>query len=195
MRQNKRGDAAAAKYARILWRCGTWQGAGLGLTGALPVACRYDHAAHLRDGPRGEVAEWSNAPHSKCGLPATVTWVRIPPSPPATPSTSLWFQEPVASPRNRAVCALHSVIAASLRPSLRRYQAAFSRRVSAHTCIGPVSCLTGINREKCAFDAQNRAFWAIHARRDWVKPCLFNILEGAKGAFPVNRPNRVFKPP
>ncbi len=30
----------------------------------------------------GEVAEWSNAPHSKCGLLERVTWVRIPPSPP-----------------------------------------------------------------------------------------------------------------
>ena len=32
--------------------------------------------------PRGEVAEWSIAPHSKCGVPATVPGVRIPPSPP-----------------------------------------------------------------------------------------------------------------
>ncbi len=31
---------------------------------------------------RGEVAEWSNAPHSKCGIPARVSWVQIPPSPP-----------------------------------------------------------------------------------------------------------------
>src|SRR5689334_6754110 len=30
----------------------------------------------------GEVAEWSKAPHSKCGVRATVPWVRIPPSPP-----------------------------------------------------------------------------------------------------------------
>ena len=30
----------------------------------------------------GEVAEWSNAPHSKCGMRATVSGVRIPPSPP-----------------------------------------------------------------------------------------------------------------
>jgi hypothetical protein len=28
------------------------------------------------------VAEWSNAPHSKCGIRATVSGVRIPPSPP-----------------------------------------------------------------------------------------------------------------
>ena len=30
----------------------------------------------------GEVAEWSNAPHSKCGILARVSGVRIPPSPP-----------------------------------------------------------------------------------------------------------------
>ena len=32
--------------------------------------------------PHGEVAEWLNAPHSKCGIRATVSGVRIPPSPP-----------------------------------------------------------------------------------------------------------------
>src|SRR5215831_15584217 len=32
--------------------------------------------------PDGEVAEWLNAPHSKCGIRATVSGVRIPPSPP-----------------------------------------------------------------------------------------------------------------
>src|SRR5215208_4499285 len=35
----------------------------------------------------GEVAEWLNAPHSKCGIRATVSGVRIPPSPPADPGS------------------------------------------------------------------------------------------------------------
>ena len=36
----------------------------------------------------GEVAERLKAPHSKCGIRVTVSWVRIPPSPPrATPQT------------------------------------------------------------------------------------------------------------
>ncbi len=34
--------------------------------------------------PRGKVAEWSIAPHSKCGIRATVSGVRIPPFPPAS---------------------------------------------------------------------------------------------------------------
>src|SRR5690606_29323927 len=33
----------------------------------------------------GEVAERLNAPHSKCGIGATLSGVRIPPSPPAGP--------------------------------------------------------------------------------------------------------------
>ncbi len=33
---------------------------------------------------RGEVAEWLKAPHSKCGIRATVSGVRIPPSPPSS---------------------------------------------------------------------------------------------------------------
>ena len=37
------------------------------------------HASAAR---RGEVAEWLNVPHSKCGVPARVPWVQIPPSPP-----------------------------------------------------------------------------------------------------------------
>src|SRR6185503_14339864 len=39
--------------------------------------------------PSGEVAEWSKAPHSKCGVWATVPWVRIPPSPPLVLSAAL----------------------------------------------------------------------------------------------------------
>jgi hypothetical protein len=49
-------------------------------------------AAATREAPRstkryrrrGEVAEWSNVPHSKCGVPGRVPWVRIPPSPPSS---------------------------------------------------------------------------------------------------------------
>src|SRR4051794_12821252 len=35
----------------------------------------------------GEVAEWSIAPHSKCGIGASLSGVRIPPSPPEKPET------------------------------------------------------------------------------------------------------------
>ena len=35
-----------------------------------------------RGSKAGEVVEWLKAPHSKCGIRATVSWVRIPPSPP-----------------------------------------------------------------------------------------------------------------
>src|SRR5919107_4162401 len=44
------------------------------------------HPASTSGPPRpshpGEVAEWLNAPHSKCGIRATVSGVRISPSPP-----------------------------------------------------------------------------------------------------------------
>src|SRR5678809_186846 len=50
----------------------------------------------------GEVAERSNAPHSKCGLRATVTWVRIPPSPPRSPWLSIFPRE---APQERRSCA------------------------------------------------------------------------------------------
>lgn len=48
----------------------------------------------------GEVAEWSKAPHSKCGIRATVSWVRIPPSPPITSNTLDFLEKllPVSGP-------------------------------------------------------------------------------------------------
>ena len=43
------------------------------------------HCSPLAKAP-GEVAEWLNAPHSKCGMGASPSGVRIPPSPPETQS-------------------------------------------------------------------------------------------------------------
>src|ERR1700741_4741827 len=37
----------------------------------------------------GEVAEWLNAPHSKCGIGASLSGVRIPPSPPRSANNYL----------------------------------------------------------------------------------------------------------
>ena len=44
-----------------------------------PTATDRQPPGRKRD---GEVVEWSIAPHSKCGVPVRVPWVRIPPSPP-----------------------------------------------------------------------------------------------------------------
>ena len=41
---------------------------------------------------RGEVAEWSNAPHSKCGIRVTVSRVRIPASPPSALDLLIFFE-------------------------------------------------------------------------------------------------------
>ena len=65
-----------------------------------PHWLRYNSAR--REGRRrrsrllGEVAEWLNAPHSKCGIRATVSGVRIPPSPPEHhPSSVVLVREPL----------------------------------------------------------------------------------------------------
>lgn len=47
--------------------------------------------------PRGEVAEWLNAPHSKCGMGASPSGVRIPPSPPS-PAVFVDFSWAAACP-------------------------------------------------------------------------------------------------
>ena len=46
---------------------------------------RPDRGAKQPPMAPGEVAEWSNAPHSKCGIGASLSGVRIPPSPPDVP--------------------------------------------------------------------------------------------------------------
>src|SRR5207253_1062739 len=62
----------------------------LGPAPCLPRRPRLEHApTEGRIRPvmaPGEVAEWSNAPHSKCGIGASLSGVRIPPSPPALKS-------------------------------------------------------------------------------------------------------------
>lgn len=47
----------------------------------------------------GEVAEWSKAPDSKSGIPATVSWVRIPPSPPADDARGRYALRPIDGER------------------------------------------------------------------------------------------------
>ena len=52
--------------------------------------------------PPGEVAEWLKAPHSKCGIRATVSGVRIPPSPPSCSAlgwraNTQWLSRPVGN--------------------------------------------------------------------------------------------------
>ena len=51
---------------------------------------------------RGEVAEWSIAPHSKCGMGATPSGVQIPPSPPFSSSLCDFSPEPGGGPRRVA---------------------------------------------------------------------------------------------
>ena len=57
--------------------------AGLAREGAPVLADGFDPKVRIFvNRRRGEVAEWSIAPHSKCGVRASVPGVRIPPSPP-----------------------------------------------------------------------------------------------------------------
>ena len=64
---------------------------GAGFSSRAPCLLRHprlEHAPTTGGYPRfgtGEVAEWLNAPHSKCGIGASLSGVRIPPSPPKTP--------------------------------------------------------------------------------------------------------------
>ena len=73
--RGRKGALAAFRrpFAAASNRCEKWlvrQGANRYLAGV------------ARPDRNGEVAEWLNAPHSKCGILARVSGVRIPPSPP-----------------------------------------------------------------------------------------------------------------
>src|SRR6516165_10813940 len=66
-----------------------------------------------RFSPRGEVAEWLNAPHSKCGIRAAVSGVRIPPSPPVKLKSRINFQFSESYPQqptHKAFCAAAAVV-------------------------------------------------------------------------------------
>jgi hypothetical protein len=70
----------------------------------------------------GEVAEWSNAPHSKCGIGASLSGVRIPPSPPVR-SLSGWASHFVAKaatpkPIGRRRAALHASYGPAGHPAI-----------------------------------------------------------------------------
>ena len=54
---------------------------------------------------KGEMPEWSNGPHSKCGVRATVPGVRIPLSPQTTLIASkLQNQHPILHPKSKIGC-------------------------------------------------------------------------------------------
>ena len=96
VRNKRRGDAIPRRV-----RNGAWQMFACRLTAALP---RPDSAPARSGTPCGEVAERSNAPHSKCGVRATVPWVRIPPSPPTSHRESMrWASRGQKIPSFRAV--------------------------------------------------------------------------------------------
>ena len=98
---------------------------------SLPPSCPRtppDHRGQPRFAP-GEVAEWLNAPHSKCGIGASLSGVRIPPSPPyahkasrRAPAPRPWLSR---SPRRAPLRCLRSRCAHSWsRGSVRRASAA-----------------------------------------------------------------------
>ena len=79
-------------------------------------------ALERRTTTRGEVAEWSNAPHSKCGMGASPSGVRIPPSPPfCLPDTTQPNRRPALAARaSRFVRDLFPALIDLSRPRGRR---------------------------------------------------------------------------
>ncbi len=87
-RWGRRGQAKASRtlpkatlQRRRGTECGRRASEGLFWPNA---ACSNQPAS--TEGDRGQVAEWLNAPHSKCGIPARVSGVQIPPCPPSSRS-------------------------------------------------------------------------------------------------------------
>jgi hypothetical protein len=89
--------------------------------------CAATTDTHAGVATHGEVAEWLKAPHSKCGIGASLSGVRIPPSPP-----------------NLDIDALHH----SALP------AAFSRETPIDSCF---ICRLGLNAELDRLDLTSGA--------------------------------------
>jgi hypothetical protein len=88
---------------------------------------------YMKPRPRcGEVAEWLNAPHSKCGMGATPSGVQIPPSPP------LHFCKALKCLNNSA-CYYPSALSLALAAALALGQLALDRDSRAVSAGGPMS--------------------------------------------------------
>ncbi len=108
-----------------------------GLADAFPSAIH--RAQRSTDAQRGEVAEWSIAPHSKCGVRVTVPGVRIPPSPPFA------LENPLSVSAEAQNSSLFS------KDKLRRLFIAASARDGKSLLCGaflsrPVDCGVSVNR-------------------------------------------------
>jgi hypothetical protein len=86
-----RARCHTSPLGEVAWRSPKGEDGGWGpLSATLVSAPTFSYDCPRRGVPLpvfcsdGEVAEWLNVPHSKCGVRATVSWVRIPPSPPAS---------------------------------------------------------------------------------------------------------------
>ncbi len=106
-RWGRRGQAKASRtlpkatlQRRRGTECGRRASEGLFWPNA---ACSNQPAS--TEGDRGQVAEWLNAPHSKCGIPARVSGVQIPPCPPSSRSGI----DPVAVLKNQWLAAARVV--------------------------------------------------------------------------------------
>src|SRR6201989_381521 len=81
----------------------------------------------------GEVAEWLNAPHSKCGIGASLSGVRIPPSPPVF-KLSLHGSTPACQPDEFS-------ITFDVRIALEYYSAASPFASIINTSRLSISCM------------------------------------------------------
>ena len=93
----------------------------------------------------GEVAEWSKAPHSKCGVPVRVPRVRIPASPPA--SRSVQRSVAVSDEKRRGFAPIRSYAVAQ-RTQLASTNIIFPPRFSAP--LGP-STVVSVERSFAVF--------------------------------------------
>src|SRR5262249_12521137 len=84
--------------------------------------------------PHGEVAEWLNAPHSKCGIRATVSGVRIPPSPPVKLNSHANFQVSASYPQRPTHKAFMVVIVIEPIAIIRQALAADAPRAFRRRC-------------------------------------------------------------
>src|SRR5271169_4822050 len=87
----------------------------------------------------GEVAEWLKAPHSKCGIRATVSGVRIPPSPP-TPCIALFPDAPFIQQPQMLFANLASTLVPCCPPTHLRYAWVRTRVRNGAEHSSPISC-------------------------------------------------------
>lgn len=125
--------------------------------------------------PRGEVAEWLNAPHSKCGIGASLSGVRIPPSPPVLAAQIVPDSLPLSGRIRRTACGRaprDQTDVRTSRASARAVDAMGSNRSLMLSAEIAALTKSGFNRSMARSVLATSSGWSLSAPTMALRSCF-----------------------